>query len=39
VVVIGVFVGLYLAKRRADARIQSALDRSNNEGDSTKGVE
>jgi membrane-associated protein len=39
VVVIGVFVGLYFAKRRADARIQSALDRPNDEDDSTKGVE
>jgi membrane-associated protein len=38
VVVIGVVVGLYFAKRRADARIQSALDRPD-DGDSTKGVE
>jgi membrane protein DedA with SNARE-associated domain len=38
VVVIGVIVGLYFAKRRADSRIESALDRRNG-GDSTKGVE
>jgi membrane-associated protein len=39
VVVIGVIVGIYFAKRRADARIQSALDRPDDGGDSTKGVE
>jgi membrane-associated protein len=38
VVVIGVVVALYFAKRRADAKIQSALDRPD-DGDSTKGVE
>lgn len=37
VVVIGVIVALYFAKRRADAKIQSALDRPDDE--STKGVE
>jgi membrane protein DedA with SNARE-associated domain len=38
VVVIGVIVGLYFVKRRADSRIESALDRRD-DGDSTKGVE
>jgi membrane protein DedA with SNARE-associated domain len=37
VLVIGVIVALYFAKRRAESRIQSALDRPDN-GDSTKGV-
>jgi membrane protein DedA with SNARE-associated domain len=39
VIVIGVIVGIYFAKRRAEARIQSALDRPDDGGDSTKGVE
>jgi membrane-associated protein len=38
VVVIGVIVGLYFAKRRADARIESALGHRDDD-DSTKGVE
>jgi membrane protein DedA with SNARE-associated domain len=39
VVVLGVIVGLYFAKRRADSRIDSALNRPDDDGDSTKGVE
>lgn len=41
VVVIGVIVVLYFAKRRADAKIEAALDLRDGDdgGDSTKGVE
>jgi membrane-associated protein len=39
VIVLGVIVGLYFAKRRADARIESALNQSDDEGNSTKDVE
>jgi membrane protein DedA with SNARE-associated domain len=40
VIVIGVVVSLYFAKRRAEARIESALNLPNDdEGDSTKGAE
>jgi len=39
VIVLGVIVGLYFAKRRADARIEAALNQPDDEGNSTKGVE